>query len=310
MLPALLAALLAVQPARPFNEQRLLLDRRLETLRRILPDGPTASADVLVVRDLAESARLARVEIQPRPPVESGSRGEVALDVSALGGYEETFRFFERVALSHRLVDVESLTLTATTEDVIQVGAVLRFPYWPARAPLPPPPESPRGRPTGVPRPTLDAFLRDQEPMAWNQWPEIVWHERRAPKFIGDLPHTWVGSDFARSFLDLFAYEREEDSSLVVGAGLPERWVRSERGVSVKGLGTPYGPLDISLAAAGAGVRVRLSGLRELPPGGLVVRPPLPANPRTATVDGRPLPLSPAGDVVVHTLPAEVVVQP
>jgi hypothetical protein len=162
VLLTLLAVLLAVQPARPFNEERLLLDRRLETLRRILPDGPTASADVLVVRDLAVAARLARVEIQPRPPVESGSRGEVALDVSALGGYEETFRFFEKVALSHRLVDVESLTLTATTEDVIQVAAVLRFPYWPARAPLPPPPESPRGRPTGVPRPTVDAFLRDQ----------------------------------------------------------------------------------------------------------------------------------------------------
>jgi hypothetical protein len=162
VLLALLAALLAVQPARPFSEERLLLDRRLETLRRILPDGPTASADVLVVRDLAEAARLARVEIQPRPPAESGTRGEVVLDVSALGGYEETFRFFDKVAVSHRLVDVESLTLTATTENVIQVAAVLRFPYWPARAPLPPPPESPRGRPAGVPRPTLEAFLRDQ----------------------------------------------------------------------------------------------------------------------------------------------------
>ena len=35
---------------------------------------------------LAEAARLARVEIQPRPPAESGTRGEVVLDVSALGG--------------------------------------------------------------------------------------------------------------------------------------------------------------------------------------------------------------------------------
>ena len=70
MLLALLAALLAAQPARPFTEERVLLDRRLETLRRILPDGPTASADVLLLRDLAEAARLARVEIQPRPPVD------------------------------------------------------------------------------------------------------------------------------------------------------------------------------------------------------------------------------------------------
>jgi hypothetical protein len=162
VLVALLAALLAVQPARPFVEERLLLDRRLETLRRILPDGPTAAADVLVVRDLAETARLARVEVQPRPPVESGTRGEVVLDLTALGGYEAIDRFFQRLAVSHRLADVESLTLTATSEDVIQLAAVVRFPYWPARAPLPSPPESPRGRPAGVPRPTLDSFFRDQ----------------------------------------------------------------------------------------------------------------------------------------------------
>jgi hypothetical protein len=159
---AVLAALLLAQPARPFAEERLLLDRRLETLRRILPDGPTPSADVLAMRDLAEAARLARVEVQPRPPVETGARGEVVLDLTALGGYEAVDRFFQRLAVSHRLADVESLTLTATSENVIRLAAVVRFPYWPARAPLPTPPESPRGRPSGVPRPTVDAYLRDQ----------------------------------------------------------------------------------------------------------------------------------------------------
>ena len=161
-LSAPLAALLAAQPSRPFQDERLLLDRRLETLRRILPDGPSPSADAAAARDMAASARLARVEAQPRPPVESGNQGEVVLDLTAVGGYDEIFRFFERIALSHRLVDVESLSLTATSEGVTRLAAVLRFPYWPARAPLPPPPESPRGRPAGVPRPTLDAFVRDQ----------------------------------------------------------------------------------------------------------------------------------------------------
>jgi len=62
--------------------------------------------------------------------VESGARGDVSFEFSALGGYEEVDRFFQKVALSHRLVDVERLTLTATTEDVVQLAAVLRFPYW------------------------------------------------------------------------------------------------------------------------------------------------------------------------------------
>ncbi len=162
MTVALLAALLAVLPVRPFPEERLLLDRRLEALRRILPEGPATAADVQLARDLAGSAGLARVEVQARAPLESGPRGEVVLDVTALGGFEEVNRFFQKLALSHRLVDVESLSLTATTEDVVQLASVLRLPYWPAKAPLPPAPESPRGRPTGVPKPTLDAFLRDQ----------------------------------------------------------------------------------------------------------------------------------------------------
>ncbi len=107
----------------------------------------------------------------------------------------------------------------------------------------------------------------------------MVWRDPRTPKFVGDIPHTWVGSDFVRSFLDLFAYEREEDASLVVAAGLPEAWVRSARGVSVKGLGTPWGPLDLALTAEGKGIRVRLSGLKSLPAGGLAVRPPLSSGP-------------------------------
>jgi hypothetical protein len=156
----------------------------------------------------------------------------------------------------------------------------------------------------------LELFFRDLRPAEWNQWGEVVWREPRTPKFVGDIPHTWVGSDYARSFLDMFVYEREEDSSLVVGAGLPEAWVRSARGVRVKNLGTPYGPLDLAFAASGEGVLVRLSGLRSVPPGGLVVLPPLSSGPRTATVDGRPAPLSANGEVVVRSLPAEVVVLP
>ncbi len=157
----LVALLLATQPGRPFADERLLLDRRLETLRRILPDGPTAAADVLLVRDAAEAVRLARVEIEPRAPAESGTRGELVLDVTALGGYEQIDRFFQRLAVSHRLVDVVSLTLTATGEDQVQLASVLRLPFWPTKAPLPQPPES-RARPAGVPRPAADAFLRDQ----------------------------------------------------------------------------------------------------------------------------------------------------
>ena len=83
MLLAVLTVLTVVQPARPLNVERLLLDRRLETLRRILPDGPSPAADMALVREMAEGAKLGRVALAARPPVEAGPRGDVLIDVAA-----------------------------------------------------------------------------------------------------------------------------------------------------------------------------------------------------------------------------------
>ena len=52
---------------------------------------------------------------------------------------------------------------------------------------------------------------RRPAPAGWNQWAEVVVRDAREPRFIGDMPHGWVASDYIRSVLDLFAYERESD---------------------------------------------------------------------------------------------------
>ncbi|MEA2765006.1 MAG: hypothetical protein QOK07_1410, partial [Gemmatimonadaceae bacterium] len=70
----------------------------------------------------------------------------------------------------------------------------------------------------------LDFFFTGQRPSEWHEWAEVVYHEPKTPRFIGDMPHTWVGSDYIRSFLDMLAFERESDSSLVIGAGVRDDW--------------------------------------------------------------------------------------
>lgn len=159
MLIALLALLLAPVPARPFAEERQLLDRRLEALRRLLPDGPSGTADLSSTRELAQASGLTQVVTEERPPVESGANGETVLRLTALGGYEEIHRFFQKLSLVPRMVDVEKLSMTATLEGVSQLDTVLRFPYWPARAPVPAPPEATRV--TGASRLLLEAYRRD-----------------------------------------------------------------------------------------------------------------------------------------------------
>ncbi|HYJ79818.1 MAG TPA: hypothetical protein VEW03_09470, partial [Longimicrobiaceae bacterium] len=152
----------------------------------------------------------------------------------------------------------------------------------------------------------IGLFLRDQRPQGWRQWAEVVFRDPRTPRFIGDMPHTWVGSDFIRSVLDLFAYTRAADQALVVGAGIPEAWAREAPGVELAGLRTPYGPLDLTLRASGSTVRARIGGGLRVPPGGIVLRSPLDRPLLRARVNGRPVPVRGGHEVVVRAVPARV----
>jgi hypothetical protein len=156
----------------------------------------------------------------------------------------------------------------------------------------------------------VEFFLGYRRPAGWAQWPEVVWPSLREPRFLGDLPHTWVGSDFVRSVLDMFVYLRESDSSVVVGAGVPWSWVARGTGLAVKGLRTPAGRLDLAMRAYGDTLRAELSGGLRVPPGGVVVRAPVPGGAKHATVNGRAVPVNAAGEVVVRRLPARVEVRP
>lgn len=186
----LLALVLAASSVvRPFSEERLLLDRRLETLRRILPDAANPTGDAALVHDLADAAQLFSVEALARPPIENGPRGDVLVDVAGVGRYADIDRFFRQVALSHRLLDVDNLTLTATPGDAVRLTAVIRVPFRPLRAPLPQPPEGTRARASGMPRPQADAFVADQAlALAKSEMIAALRRARRNPRvFLSEL---------------------------------------------------------------------------------------------------------------------------
>src|SRR5690606_6968078 len=99
----------------------------------------------------------------------------------------------------------------------------------------------------------LDFFLADRRPAAWHQWSEVVPGDTASTVFIGDMPHTWVGSDFIRAFLDFFAWEDESEQALVIGAGVPPEWL-GEEGVRIENLSTWWGDLDLTIAPVGDGI--------------------------------------------------------
>ncbi|MDH3503761.1 MAG: discoidin domain-containing protein [Nitrospirota bacterium] len=132
----------------------------------------------------------------------------------------------------------------------------------------------------------LDFFMRDRRPVAWNQWSEVISRLKREPHFIGDLPHTWVGSDFIRAVLYLFVYADTANDSLVIGAGLLRSWLQGE-GIRVRGLRTPYGEVSYTAREGGGQVRVDLEGSTK-PPGGYVLPASLKGDVRV-TFNGNPV---------------------
>jgi hypothetical protein len=221
----------------------------------------------------------------------------IALDPAGLEGYlprealEATFeRFYQE--LSARRSGTKEWGVY-TPYEIRHVGAFLRL-GWKERA-----------------LSALVFYLADRRPIPWNQWPEVVSRDPRQAHFIGDLPHGWVATDFVRSALDLFAYERRGDESLVLAAGVPAAWLDPAPGrpggIAVRDLATPWGKLSYRLTRHRAGVRFEIAGARlEVPPGGLVLSWPLPGLAGSARVNGAPAAIAPDGTFTLRNLPATV----
>jgi hypothetical protein len=118
-------------------------------------------------------------------------------------------------------------------------------------------------------------FLDDRRPAGWRHWAEVVDREPRRARFLGDMPHTWVGTDFVRAVQEMLAHERESDGALVLAAGVPADWLAGD-GVKVSGLRTRWGTLGYTLRRKQGRVELALdaSALRN-PPGGIEFAPPV-----------------------------------
>lgn len=153
----------------------------------------------------------------------------------------------------------------------------------------------------------LTFFLEHRTPQGWRQWAEVVGSHPQHARFIGDMPHTWVGSDYARSLLDMFVYERREGAvepaALILAAGLPETWLE-EGGVHLAGLPTPYGTLDYDLRRQDGTVAMDIGGDCRPPGGGLILDPPVEGL-RATSKNGRVV-TDDQGRVVVRELPTRV----
>jgi hypothetical protein len=152
----------------------------------------------------------------------------------------------------------------------------------------------------------LAYFYADQRPRAWNGWAEVVGRDARAPRFLGDLPHGWIASDFMRAALDSFAYVREPEHALLLAEGIPLAWLDGD-GIAIRRLRTPYGPLGYSLRRKDGQLVLHVEAGLSIPPGGIVLRWPFAGKPGPARLTGKAVRLD-DGAATIRALPATLAI--
>ena len=115
----------------------------------------------------------------------------------------------------------------------------------------------------------LDWLMELQAPSGWKQWGEIAYRQDEPCRFVGDMPHTWVGSGAILSIVSLFAYEQGEQ--IILGAGIPSDWLDSEDPVGIQNLVTRFGVLSYQLNRSGDDLHLRIEP-GCIPPGGFVLK--------------------------------------
>jgi hypothetical protein len=153
----------------------------------------------------------------------------------------------------------------------------------------------------------IDFFLDDQKPHSWNHWAEVVWKDDKTPLFIGDMPHTWVGSDFLNAIRSMFVYENEYDESLVLASALYQDWIDSPNGMSVENLPTYYGEISYSIKKDNEKYTFSIYGDIDLPSNGIKIK-----NfnhsivPIDVTVNGKKIKSFTKNEIAIKEFPATV----
>ncbi|MHC1737245.1 MAG: hypothetical protein AB9882_04480 [Ignavibacteriaceae bacterium] len=153
----------------------------------------------------------------------------------------------------------------------------------------------------------MDFLINDSRPKEWNHWAEVVWKDYRIPRFIGDMPHTWVGSDFINSVIIALAYEDDANKRLLLGEGLFEEWVDGGK-IVVENLFTSYGNISFSLDKNDKFVSVKIHGDKfNVPANFIHFRNPYDKPMKNIKIDGENI-LPVEDHIVIKKLPAEITI--
>ena len=127
----------------------------------------------------------------------------------------------------------------------------------------------------------LSVMLACRRPRGWRGWAEVVWADMRAPEYIGDMPHTWIGAEFSCAVRRMLL--RENGATLELFRAVPDGWWAGE-GITLDDLPTAFGVANLRARRGRARTTVDLS-LTGPAPEQILVRYP---GAKHARADGSP----------------------
>ena len=92
--------------------------------------------------------------------------------------------------------------------------------------------------------------------------PTGVWREEQSLigetfRKVGDMPHNWASAEFIRLTIHLLALDRGDEMHLL--EGFPREWAGPGMTTRLRGVATPFGPLDLTVQADQDGKTATLS---------------------------------------------------
>ncbi|HBP88743.1 MAG TPA: hypothetical protein DD706_13715, partial [Nitrospiraceae bacterium] len=87
-----------------------------------------------------------------------------------------------------------------------------------------------------------EILFKGRRPANWNEFAEVVLSDSRKGVYIGDMPHTWVGSGYVNSVRGLIVMEEDKSKTLNLLFGTPPEWLAND-GITLSNFPTHFGNL-------------------------------------------------------------------
>ena len=133
-----------------------------------------------------------------------------------------------------------------------------------------------------------EILFKGRRPANWNEFAEVVHSDSRKGTYIGDMPHTWVGSDYINAVRGLIVMEEDQRKILNLLFGTPREWLVGE-GIFLSDFPTHFGRLKMQATWNDSDQRLNLDvDMPQGHAGKIYVRWPIhkDGKPERVTVEG------------------------